>query len=135
MITTNTRAQRACIAWISDPGHAWLAVSLDDEHGFPRAKEYASSYSYYDITGDNFAGILFLEEDSDAARFVRDYGINLNLVEQRHFDDDDHFIRKLPRFDEQEQRIRERWSEAQDEPMTLEEFEDIFEDRDPFEFL
>jgi len=37
--------------------------------------------------------------------------------------------------DEQGDRIKERWAEAQNEFMTLSEFEDIFEDRDPFEFL
>jgi TusA-related sulfurtransferase len=37
--------------------------------------------------------------------------------------------------DEQGDRIRENWREAQDEPMSLARFEAIFEDRDPFEFL
>lgn len=134
MITTNTRAQRACIAWVSDPGHTWLAVSLDDEDGFPLAKNYASEYSYYDIKGANFAGIIYLEEDVDAANFIRDYDIDFTQIRDVS-EPTEGFIRSLPRWDEQGERIRERWSEAQDEPMTLEEFEDIFEDRDPFEFL
>jgi len=91
-----TRAQQACLAWISDPGHAWLAVSLDDEHGLPKAMEFASEYSYYDITGDNFAGIVFLEEDNDAPSFIKHYGIDLSAVQTHNFDDDDHFIRTLP---------------------------------------
>lgn len=40
-----------------------------------------------------------------------------------------------PNTDEQGDRIKERWAESQNEFMTMEEFEDIFEDRDPFEFL
>lgn len=40
-----------------------------------------------------------------------------------------------PEADEQGDRIREAWAEAQNEFLTLSEFEDIFEDRDPFEFL
>lgn len=37
--------------------------------------------------------------------------------------------------DEQGERIRENWEAAQNEHMTLADFEEIFEDRDPFEFL
>ena len=37
--------------------------------------------------------------------------------------------------DEQGDRIKQNWNEAKDDFMTLEEFEDIFEDRDPFEFI
>ena len=40
-----------------------------------------------------------------------------------------------PESDEQGDRIKERWAEAQNDFMTFDEFEDIFEDRDPFEFL
>ena len=86
------------MAWISDPGHAWLAVSLDDEIGFPDAVVFASEYSYIDYSGHNFAGILFLEEDSDAPNFISTTGINMALVEETHFDDFDHFVRKLPRY-------------------------------------
>ena len=99
MTTTTTRAQNACLAWISDPGHAWLAVSLDDEVGFPDAVKFASEFSYYDLTGANFAGIIYLEEDSDATEFVKAYGINLEAVQEHSFDDYDHFVRKLPHYD------------------------------------
>lgn len=37
--------------------------------------------------------------------------------------------------DEQAERIQENWKDAQSRPISLEEFEEIFEDRDPFEFL
>jgi hypothetical protein len=95
MNDTTTRAQQACLAWISDPGHAWLAVSLDSEHGFPKAIDFASEYSYLDITGDNFAGIVFLEEDNDAPFFIMYYGIEPDVL-THDFDDTDHFIRNLP---------------------------------------
>ncbi len=45
------------------------------------------------------------------------------------------YTTSTPEYDEQGERIKERWAEAQNELMTLDEFEDIFEDRDPFEFL
>lgn len=98
MNDTTTRAQQACLAWISDPGHAWLGVSLDDENGFPEAVRFASEYSYYDLTGDNFAGIIWLEEDSDATAFVKEYGIDLKAVREHSFNDYDHFVRGLPRY-------------------------------------
>jgi len=98
-MTTTTRAQQACLAWISDPGHAWLAVSLDDEVGFPGAKDYASEYSYIDYTGHNFAGIIYLEEDADAPAFVNAHGINLDAVQEHLFDSQDNFIRTLPSYE------------------------------------
>jgi hypothetical protein len=97
-MTTNEKAQNAVLAWISDPGHAWLAVTLDDESGFPDAAKFASEYSYYDLAGDNFAGIVFLEEDDDAPRFAKEYGIDLRHVQETHFDNHEHFVRKLPRY-------------------------------------
>ncbi len=96
MTTTTTRAQQACLAFISDPSHAWLAVWLDEELGFPEAVNYASQYSYFSA-GDRFnAGIVFLEEDVDALLFINAHGIDLNLVKEESFDDTEHFIRNLP---------------------------------------
>jgi hypothetical protein len=37
--------------------------------------------------------------------------------------------------DEQGQRIAEEWNSRKNEILTYSEFEEIFEDRDPFEFL
>ena len=92
--TPNPQAQRACLAWISDPGHAWLAVSLDE---FPQALEFASSYSYRGNKNEDFpAGIVFLEEDVDAFTFMRRYDIETTHIENTHFDSEDHFIRNLP---------------------------------------
>ncbi len=97
-MNTITKAQKACLVWITDPGHAWLAVTLDEEDGFPGAVQYASEYSYYDAAGDNFNGILYLEEDQDAPAFIKAQGINLSLVAEHHFEDQDHFVRNLPRW-------------------------------------
>jgi hypothetical protein len=99
MTTTTTRAQNACLTWIIDPGHSWLAVSLDDEVGFPRAVDYASEYSYIDYSGHNFAGIIYLEEDSDAYGFIHAHKVDFMLVPEHTFNDYDHFVRKLPRYD------------------------------------
>ena len=97
-MSINEKAQNAVLAWIIDPGHAWLAVSLDEDEGFPDAAKFASKYSYYDLTGDNFAGIIFLEEDDDAPSFAKEYGIDLRYVQEQNFDDHDHFVRKLPQY-------------------------------------
>ena len=95
-MNTTTRAQTAVLAYVYDAGHGWLAVSLDEEHGLPRAIDYASSYSMIDITGDNFAGIVYLEEDVDAQKFCERYGIELALVREIELPKD-HLLRDLPR--------------------------------------
>jgi len=94
MNNTTTKAQEACLTWISDPGHSWLAVSLDKDYGLPEAVKFASIYSYYD-SGSN---TIFLEEDSDASEFINEYGINFNAIPIHEFDDQDHFLRKLPSY-------------------------------------
>lgn len=97
-MATTTRAQDACLAWVSDPRHAWLAVSLDDEDGFPEAIKFASEYSYLDITGANFAGIIYLEEDADASKFIEAYGLGELLFDlpDRHTSELS-FVRGLPK--------------------------------------
>ncbi len=96
MNATTTRAQQATLAFVYDAGHGWLAVSLDEEHGLPEAVNFASQYSYLDITGDNFAGIVYLEEDADAVAFIKAYGIDFTVVPQ-HGLPEDNAIRDLPR--------------------------------------
>lgn len=46
-------------------------------------------------------------------------------------------MNNTPETDEQATEIRERVKEyyANQEPISLQDFEDMFEDRDPFEFL
>jgi len=89
----NAQAQDACLAWITDPGHSWLAVSLDNKNGFPEAANFASMYSYYDMT----AAIIFLEEDCDAAEFIEKYGIDFKTIHIQEYENQDHFVRRLPR--------------------------------------
>jgi hypothetical protein len=93
--TKATQAQQAVLAWVSDPGHAWLVVSLDDEHGFPEAMNFASQYSYVNLMGSNFAGDVYLEEDEDAPAFIKAYGIDLSSVLSYELPDD-HVVRTWP---------------------------------------
>lgn len=51
----------------SDPGHAWLAVSLDDIYSVGLEPGNFSQYSYRNM------GFLFLEEDCDAEIFLREW--------------------------------------------------------------
>lgn len=53
-------------SWVIDPGHGWLKVPVT--HVCPQEMKI-SSYSFYD---DNWA---YLEEDSDAGKFLRYYNI------------------------------------------------------------
>ena len=49
------------IYWISDPGHAWLAVSLE---AYPDAIDYGTGFGYMDVTH------IYLEEDLEAVAFL-----------------------------------------------------------------
>ena len=86
--TKNEQAQRATLGWVSDYSHSWLAITLDSEHGYPDAINYASQWSYVDLTGDNFAGIVYLEEDADAPAFIRATGIKYLSLETFNLPED-----------------------------------------------
>ena len=96
MSNMNERAQRAVIGWVSDPGHSWLAVDLDDEDGFPDAERFASQFSYMDYAGNNFCGIVYLEEDQDAPAFIKHYNLDGRTWSTRELPEDSKF-RDLPR--------------------------------------
>lgn len=98
MNATTTQAQQAVLAYVYDASHGWLMVSLDSEHGNPDAAKYAGDFSYYDITGDNFAGVVFLEEDEDAAKYASDYDIDLLAVETIDISVASEWLRNLPRY-------------------------------------
>lgn len=49
------------LEWISDPGHAWLAVSLE---AYPDALNYSTGYGYMDNAR------VYLEEDWEAVAFL-----------------------------------------------------------------
>lgn len=52
------------VRWITDPGHAWLEVSLAD---YPDALDYGTGYGYRSSTH------AYLEEDCEAPAFLRDH--------------------------------------------------------------
>lgn len=52
------------IYWISDPGHGWLAVSLE---AYPEALDYGTGFGYLNNTH------VFLEEDLEAVAFLTDH--------------------------------------------------------------
>ena len=93
--TKATQAQKAVLAWVSDPGHAWLVVSLDDEYGFREAMNFASQFSYVNLMGSNFAGDVYLEEDVDAPAFIKAYGLDVTNVREYELPED-HVVRTWP---------------------------------------
>jgi hypothetical protein len=95
MTATTTRAQQAVLAFAYDASHAWLVVSLDEEHGFPEAMNFASQYSYVNLMGSNFAGDVYLEEDVDALAFIKTYGIDVTAVQQYELPNG-HVVRDWP---------------------------------------
>ena len=92
----NEQAQKAVIGWVSDPGHSWLAVNLDEEDGFPDAELFASQYSFLDYAMNNFCGVVYLEEDDDAPAFIRKYNLD-GRAWQTYTLPDDNQVRELPR--------------------------------------
>ncbi len=77
-----------------DPSHGWLEVHVTDLLKANLAPSDFSAYSYQQ--GD----VVYLEEDCDAAIFIRSYEAHvgpLNVVEKfSHFS---HWIRSLPRIE------------------------------------
>jgi hypothetical protein len=49
--------------WISDPGHAWLEVSLER---YPDAVNYSTGHGFI----DEVKGLAYLEEDTEAPAFI-----------------------------------------------------------------
>ena len=76
--------------WHDDAGHGWLEVPLDTCDGLS-----ISQYSYMDRAN----GVAYLEEDCDAAVWIRHHGM---LSDYRSWPsthhDGDAFIRSLPRY-------------------------------------
>ena len=92
----NKQAQKAVIGWVTDPAHGWLAVSLDDDNGFPEAEFFASQYSFFDYAQKNFGGVVYLEEDEDAPAFIRKYGLDSKGWSDSYLPENNG-IRNLPR--------------------------------------
>ena len=78
--------------YIQDPGHGWIEVPLDELENIAYK---ISRYSYM----DKRTGKAYLEEDCDAAIFIKklkdtDTPYEIKEVHQEHT-----FIRNLPRFE------------------------------------
>ena len=60
----DTRTSTTTVYWIDDPGHAWLAVSLE---AYPHAWNYGTGFGY---EGGRW---IYLEEDVEAPAFMLDH--------------------------------------------------------------
>jgi len=60
----DTRMSTDTVYWINDPGHAWLAVSLET---YPDAWNYGTGFGYED------GRWIYLEEDVEAPAFMLDH--------------------------------------------------------------
>jgi len=63
-MNTDTRTSTTTVYWINDPGHGWLAVSLE---AYPDAWNYGTGFGYED------GRWIYLEEDVEAAAFLMDH--------------------------------------------------------------
>ena len=78
----------------SDPGHAWLKVSVQEIKHYNIA-HLISNYSYVDNRLEN----VYLEEDLDAYLFLNNIKkFNIEYTFQEKHMEKDIYIRKLPRF-------------------------------------
>ena len=71
----------ARLTFISDPGHGWLAVPLDE---YPDALDYGTGYGYWDRS----RAVAYLEEDCEAGAFMRAHGLTRDDVAVTHLDRD-----------------------------------------------
>tara|TARA_R110000751_G_scaffold2075_4_gene11206 strand:- start:7554 stop:7808 length:255 start_codon:yes stop_codon:yes gene_type:complete len=80
--------------WYSDPGHAWLEVSLRDLNNAGIYASHISPYSYRD------GNIFYLEEDCDAGLFISNYAAIHGAPPAFHdmpYTNSESFIRDLER--------------------------------------
>jgi hypothetical protein len=86
--------------WITDAGHGWLAVSFADLADVGAAIGDFSGYSYI----NRKLGILYLEEDSDAPRFIARHPARntdfFRILQADHLTDssDRNLVRRCPRL-------------------------------------
>ena len=69
------------VYWITDPGHAWLAV---DVRKYPDAVDYGTGFGY---SGEDW---IYLEEDCEAPAF---------LIDHHELDSRSMFVQDYPRTD------------------------------------
>jgi hypothetical protein len=77
---------------ITDPGHGWLVVTIDNVN--------AVGLSMLEFSNSSFVqdGVLFLEEDADATLFVLAYEATMGFKPQFRFREVGHFPRNRARL-------------------------------------
>jgi hypothetical protein len=78
--------------FITDPGHGWLVVTIDDVN--------AVGLSIYEFSNSSFVqdGVLFLEEDADATLFILAYEATMEFKPDFRTRDVGHFSKNRPRL-------------------------------------
>ena len=83
------------LVWVSDPGHAWLSVSISDVEKVGLSPKSFSNYSYVSRDSNR----LYLEEDCDAGVYLNAYrekfGSEPSIREGRPSDKSS-YVRSLP---------------------------------------
>lgn len=74
--------------YLKDAGHGWLEVSLRQ---FPDAVECGTGFGYLDATG----GTIYLEEDCEAAAFLKAHPEARERIYVEHYDGES-AVRRLP---------------------------------------
>jgi hypothetical protein len=81
-----------------DPGHAWLEVTAEDIASLGLTPSSFSRYSFHNGTKLNAGQKLYLEEDSDATKFIeafrKKHGQYPKMVDQHT--NADSWVRELP---------------------------------------
>lgn len=78
--------------YIQDPGHGWIEVPLDELENIAHK---ISRYSYM----DKRTGKAYLEEDCDAAIFIKKLKDTDTPFDIKEVHQENTFIRNLPRFE------------------------------------
>lgn len=77
--------------YITDPGHGWIEVSRAEIDALG-IRHSISEYSY------QRADMVYLEEDCDAALFIRAKAARKEPVQYVEIHQENTFVRNLPRF-------------------------------------
>jgi hypothetical protein len=85
----------ARLVWVSDPGHAWLSVSVGDIAKVGLSARSFSNYSYVSRDSNRF----YLEEDCDAGVYIKAYREKFNsepVIREGNGRADRSYVRSLP---------------------------------------
>lgn len=78
--------------FISDPGHGWLQITINDLVEALKAGQGFSSFSY----ANPKTGMVYLEEDLDASTYLSWKHPNKDYELEERTIDGDCFVRRLP---------------------------------------